>query len=209
MWDYRPILKIFTKEPTGSFTIRQLSKDSNLAYGTTHKCVVEILSKEKIVTITSLGKSKLVKLNLENPDTARYLAEAEIDILRDYKKNNKKIFQNLNTLLGSLQNALKHSIYSALLFGSYAKGKATSKSDIDLLIIKSETKGKNNEVADIISPWEFEHNIKINPVIQTPEEYIKMLKNKAILPLQIIENHIVLLNSETYWRFTIKGLKND
>ena len=206
MWDYRPILKIFTKEPEGSFTIRELAGKANMAYGSAHKCISEILAKESVVTLKSHGKSKVVKLNLEFMSTPQYLSEAEIEIERTFRKANKKFYNNLTDLIiYNFQSKAKHSIFTAVLFGSWVKGKAVKSSDIDLLLIGPDNiKGVTEE---IIPPWEFEHDVKVNPVIQTPEDYIKSLKTKALLPVQIISNHIVLMNSENYWRLTVEGLK--
>ena len=80
-----------------------------------------------------------------------------------------------------------------ILFGSYAYGKPTMHSDIDLLIIK-DTKARHIDRAVRIREILREENrlVAIEPLVYTPKEITKRLKMEDDFIKEIIEKGIVL-----------------
>ncbi len=59
------------------------------------------------------------------------------------KKECSKVIEKLKKHIEALSKELEFRLQKAVLFGSYAQNKATEESDIDLIIISKDFKGKN------------------------------------------------------------------
>ena len=87
----------------------------------------------------------------------------------------------------------KYKPEKIILFGSYAHGKPTMHSDIDLLIIKN-TKARHIDRAVRIREILREENrlVAIEPLVYTPQEINKRLKMEDDFIKEIIEKGVVL-----------------
>ena len=97
-------------------------------------------------------------------------------------------------------------IRSIVLFGSYAKGTAKRRSDIDLLFIVSDLKDKSlrDSIERESASYQYSHNIKISPLITDIEEFKKMLKSKELnVGKEVKESGISLYGHEFFWRITV------
>ena len=94
-------------------------------------------------------------------------------------------------------------IHSVVLFGSYAKGKATKQSDIDLLFIVSniKDKGLRDAIERESANYQYSYNIKVSPLITDIGEFRKMLKAKELnVGKETKECGISLYGHEIFWR---------
>jgi predicted nucleotidyltransferase len=146
---------------------------------------------------------KLVKLNLiryviEGKNKKYYLdlKDQRIKLLIGFIENYKSLKFSLDErrIFLMLEDIIK--LRDIVLFGSYAKGNTTIESDIDVLVVGSESK-KIREIA--------RKQIKqVNLHFSTLKEFEKILKKKNTLAIEIIKNHIIFGNSqfiELCWRF--------
>jgi uncharacterized protein len=149
----------------------------------------QIANKTKIPLRTvSRTLNNLVKFNL-----IRYLREGTnkkyyFDLTSERTRLLLQVVENYK----SLDFSFKHpSIYSILeelnreivLFGSYAKGTATNKSDVDIIVFGTKSK----EVLKLL-----QNNTKeVNVHFFTWNQFGKMLNNKEALALEILKNHLV------------------
>lgn len=127
--DKNKILKIFFENPAEEFHVRELAKLLKIAPTTATK-YADLLTRQKI-----LEKRREINLIL-------YRANMESN---SYRIN--KTFYNINKIIGSglvsfIEEKFNHP-EAISLFGSYAKGENTKKSDIDLFIL-SESKRELN-----------------------------------------------------------------
>ena len=89
-----------------------------------------------------------------------------------------KLRQMINTT--SLVKKLKPlNPEKIIIFGSYAKNKATSDSDIDLLIIKQTKKKPTDRIAEVL-PLIWGHIPHIEPQIFTPDEFSRAISQNRI-----------------------------
>lgn len=146
---------------------------------------------QDILLIDTVGKAKTIRLNRDNPTLKAYLTIASDEEKKEFKQPIiKKIVSELKT------NDV------VLLFGSYAKGKETEKSDIDLLIIN-----KDGKKSISFSKYEVLFEKKINPIFVTRQEFRKMLQDKEEnVGKQAVKNHIVLNNQEEFWRLVLSAI---
>ena len=119
------ILKIFFKEPTKEFNVRQIARLSRIAPATASKSLKEFL-KERIL---SHRKERILDL---------YRADFE-----SYSYKDLKVYYTIRKLRESnLIESLKEFYLkpTIILFGSCSKGIDTETSDIDIAVISEKTK---------------------------------------------------------------------
>ena len=103
----------------------------------------------------------------------------------------EEIERIISEIIEKLKNQYKP--LKIILFGSYAYGKPSKDSDIDLLILKRTTKRKVDrfvEVKRII--YNPEHRVPISPLIYTPEELEERLKIGDDFIKEILRKGIVV-----------------
>jgi len=177
------ILKHFLKNKEDKFTINQLSKELKINYRIAYEQTIE-LGKEELIKIDRIGKANYCSLTNkfnEKIFVAEYQRRKEL-----FKKN--KDFQIITKRFSEQPKQL-----ILLLFGSYAKNKATEQSDMDILAI-SENEKELRQISELIPK-----NIHLT-IIKT-EEFLEMTKLKKLTVVsEAIKNNIILLGIEDYYR---------
>ncbi|MBI2131023.1 nucleotidyltransferase domain-containing protein [Candidatus Woesearchaeota archaeon] len=177
------IISFLGKNIGNAFTMHELSNLLRIPYATFHRTISRM---DNTISIAEVGKSKTIKLNPKHPIARARLAVASDEEKIDYLEKEpilRKIAIELST----------RDI--VVLFGSYAKGTHTPKSDIDLLIINKDGKKSLS-----FSKYELLFKKKINPIFVTKREFENMLKEKdENVGKQALKSHIVLNNPESFW----------
>ena len=96
---------------------------------------------------------------------------------RDIKKAVHKIAENFNP-------------EKVILFGSYAHGKPSAESDVDLLVIKKVTKSNWETGAEI--SLMLKHSFPIDIIVKSPAELEKRIRRGDFFLKDILENGKVL-----------------
>jgi len=177
------ILKLLLDNKEEKFTIRKIAKALKINYRIAYETVTR-LEKEKLIKLTRAGSSKICEF-ADNFDSKVYEAEysRQIDM---FKKN--KDFQILRNRLAELNFP-----FIALLFGSYAKGKAGKHSDIDILAIGGEEKKIKSAISLLPD--------KIHLTYVTYENFTRMAKSREFTVVsEAIKNNIILIGIEEYYR---------
>ena len=166
-----------------SYTMHELSKLLNIPYASFYRTIQQM---KDILIIKEIGKSKTITLNLHNPVIKSHLVVASDEENKEFLKKQstiKKISEELET-----QNIV-------LVFGSYAKGNETEKSDVDILVINKDGKKDLS-----FSKYELLFKKKINPIFINVKEFKNMLKDKEEnVGKQAVKDHIILKNPEQFW----------
>jgi len=184
------IMNYLAKNGEKRFTMHQLSKIINIPYASFYRTVLQM---QDILDILVVGKSKSITLKTNNPVVRAHLTISS--------EEEKKVFLQKQPLIKKIVAELNTSEI-ILLFGSYAKGKETEKSDIDLLIINKDGKKTLS-----FSKYELLFKKQINPITITAKEFKDMLKEKEEnIGKQALKNHIVLNNPESFWRLVFNGI---
>ena len=166
------IIELLKKEP---HHIRQIASILNLIPSTVMR-ILKSLQKEGITDYNKEGKNNKYFLK-ETPETQIYI------YITEYYKL-LKILQN-TLLRGMIKEFIRYTNGELIvLYGSYAKGNATNKSDIDVYV---ETK-----------------NLKLKQKLQEISEKINIdigtIDNKSALGKEIIKNHIIIQNPERFYQ---------
>ncbi len=196
------ILGLFRANLDKGLTILQIAKKLRIGYRPAYNHIAA-MSDQEIINVQEVGRAKQCTLNLKC-EKARHLM-GEIDLLRkeELYKNEPKLKNVLEKLIPKLAEKHISEIQSIILFGSYAKGKASKNSDVDLLFIVNDIKNKELR-ADIereCASLQYSHNIKISPLITDSKEFKIMLKAEELnIGKETREHGIAIYGSEHFWR---------
>ncbi len=184
------IINYLGKNIKKSYTMHELSRLLNIPYASFYRTVQQM---KDLLIIEVVGKSKIIKLNINNPVVKAHLIVASDEERKAYLKK--------QLIIRKIANELKTGDV-VVLFGSYAKGKQTEKSDIDILVIN-----KDGKKSISFSKYELLYKKKINPIFVTKKEFKTMLKDKEEnVGKQALKNHIILNNPEEFWGCILNGI---
>ncbi len=179
------ILKLLLSKKEEVFTIKKIAERTNINYRIAYE-KIQSLEKEGLVKTTKTGNTKVCKFTNKFD---KKVFEAEYERRHDLFKKNKD-FKVLYKRLFELDFP-----FIALLFGSYAKGRATKHSDIDLLIVCEEK--REHQIQEILDLFP----LKIHPTFTKFEDFMLMLKTKEFnVVSEAVKNNIILIGIEDYYR---------
>src|SRR3989338_8987313 len=122
------LLQLFDRNFNSEFTINQIAKKTNFDYAYVNREVNKLI-KGGIISKKTVGNAHLCSLNLKNDET--------IAIIFDYETHKKSGFYEEHKVLKTyfldfFKEARRYDLHSFVIFGSYAKGTETKKSDLDV-----------------------------------------------------------------------------
>lgn len=184
----------FINNVNKQYTIRNISKQIKTTYKMTYRYIQKLI-KEGLINGEKQGKSLLCRFNYKNSDERVNYVEA-LRTKEVLKKN-----KDLLILSNELKAKYKKAFYTLIIFGSYASGKQTKQSDVDVLAIIPET--ENIESAErslqaILSLYP----LKTHLIVVRENDFKEMLINKQITNVakEVINNHILLYGIENYYK---------
>ena len=171
------------------YSIREVAKaveqDYKIVFSTAKQ-----LSKDKLLTITKVSNINQCSVNIKREDAALF---AFISERFSCQKLPKRVWQALQDTIASIQN----TSYALLLFGSYAKGTATAKSDLDLLFIVAH-KEQEKQIEAAARKATTLNNIAIHPIVLTTEEFKSGLKQESVSS-ETFKKHFVIRGGELFY----------
>lgn len=183
------IVDLLARNQEKKFTINEIAKSLKEYYSFVHR-IVNKLNQDGVVTKERVGKSWLCSLDTANEKTLTLIQLGEIEKREEFLSKNKELKLVLEDFVKSAMS--KSMPVSIVLFGSYAKGKETKESDIDILLICKIKSGFDKITKEIYSKYGKE----INTILMNPDEFENQ-KNKAVIK-EIISNHCILYGVEKF-----------
>ena len=184
------IMELLLPQPFRFYSIKKISSLIDTSYALTYDSV-RSLQKKEIIKAEKMGNVLACNLNLSaNP---QLLAVSSLILSENFL--NKVSF---GFVIDEIRGKLSDSIYILALFGSYAKGRATKKSDVDLLFIvqnKLDIDKIKKRIQSVLS----ETNMKIEFEVITSEWLIKMFEEKQTVGREVLNASIILHGSEQYY----------
>ncbi|MFH1439088.1 MAG: nucleotidyltransferase domain-containing protein [Candidatus Woesearchaeota archaeon] len=181
------VLSLFTKGYNKGYYIREVEKLINVSSRT---ALVTLAKLEKKGILESKIKGKIKIYTIRNSTTSRefFILVEQYKRIQFFGKNIliKEIFEKADEFLNDL----------TIVFGSYAKGIQNDDSDLDLFIV-----GKFDEknIKEIGKKYGIDINIK-----SYPSKIFEKEINQDILLKEVVENHILIKNTEEFVRKIIK-----
>ncbi len=183
---------IENKEPT---SIMQVSGSIAIDYKNTYNIVNEL--EPTIISLEKRGNTNLIRLNpIPNQD----IYSVEQKRTQEFLEKNPKL-----KLISEDIKDIDYPFMIVLIFGSFAKGKNTSVSDIDICII-SDNKEKTKQLIAKLNLL----SLKLEIQEFTTKEFISMIEKKQNnLGNEIIKSNIILYGIENYYRLISKWMKKE
>lgn len=166
------LLKVLLFSDGKTFHIRELAKEIN---------ITPILVSKEL--------NNLYELGIVNKNKKANLVLFSINNNCFFLKDLKQIYIKTDYLGSFFREKLKNIVTYALIFGSFAKNKDHSKSDIDILIISEKSQ---NEIYKIIFDLEKQTKREINAIIWSNLEFSKKLPSHHLIK-DILSNDITML----------------
>lgn len=192
------IIALFLKSPFESYTVFGISKILN-RYVSQVQDAITYLEKNKIVSVKKLGtKTSSCTLNFSTADTD-VLSCASLYAKKSFIDSNLKI----KVIVNEIEKKLAEELYIMLVFGSYAKGTQTKKSDIDLCFIVQEEKNVakfKSKIAAILDNFSY----KVHVVVFALEWFYNMLSEKDSIGREILKWSVVLHGHDVYYNLVKK-----
>lgn len=183
------LLSFFFKDPDKEYYLTEIARNLNkeASYFQRH---LDGFVKDGILLDERKGNLRFFKLNKNYP------------LYEDIKKIISKTL-GIEFKLKDLVNAL-NGVEIAFIFGSIAKNKENTNSDIDLMLIGEEV--DQDILIDKVRVLENELNREINYHIYGKEELIKKIKENNSFIINIISEPIISLkgNSNEFTKFITK-----
>ena len=192
------ITSLLLRAPYEAYTVYGIAKRLNRYVSQVQKAVKHL---EKIKTVS------VKKLGLKTSSCTLNFSKADADILAYTALYAKKLFLEKNLKVKVISNEIEKrfggEMYIMLIFGSYAKGNAAKKSDMDLcFIIQDEVNIEKFKlkIKSILS--RFSYKIHIN--VFTTEWFYNMLKEKDTVGREILKASVVLHGADIYYNLVKK-----
>lgn len=177
------ILRVLSESRT-AFSLQNLKNETELSIGIIHKSLEDLAEEGILLKIKGSRKERLFKFNTENP-----FAHNIFELFRIEKTWQRKetVFLHTWNVLESAAAKIREKSSLIILFGSQARGDATLRSDIDLLVIQ---KNSQEEIWDALR--EVKSSNKINPTVISLEAFKSDIKNDTLFYKNIKSDSIIL-----------------
>lgn len=193
------ILQLFRENLSAQYTIREIMKK---LHKNSYNWVFKAIQKLKglgIINLQSKGKATLCSLNLDNVITLGYLS-----LLEKLSISNKLPVKNIYELI----NVIPLSYFTFIVTGSYAEGKATNRSDLDIVVIV-ESDGDTKKIFSILKNKGDLMIPKIHAYVFSKNEFLSMLLDKEEnYGKFIFKNHITFFGAENYYHIIKEARDN-
>jgi len=103
---------------------------------------------------------------------------------------------NILIAIKEIIQAVPNPYFTLLLFGSYAKGTARPRSDIDLLVILPD-KREESTILSLIKRAATLNNLPLSPIILTAQEFQSGLKEPSVSQ-EAYHNHLIIYGGEAF-----------
>ncbi len=195
------LLHLFAKEPWKAYTFTEIKKTSKKTSKSYVDKVVKKFVDEKILKQTNVGKLSVYSLNIDSTKARTFAGF----VLEYYGWSKKHIPYN------DLQKMIRIIPYRSYVFivtGSYASGKQTSNSDIDVVILTEDSSKPRRVYAELSQYCQ----LNIPPIhlyVFKYSEFIEMLCNKeSNYGKEIAKNRLILAGGEVYIKLIEEAIEN-
>lgn len=193
------VLRAFAREPWQELSAPQVKKMSGKRSQHYVYAALGKMSKMGILKSKKAGKTVLYSLDLASRPAITNLASLEEMSALQMALPQRNI--------GELIDSIKTPFFSFLITGSYAAGKQTPKSDLDVVVIIDSSRNKREVEAwlrkgDIMIP-------EVHTYVFTADEFLAMLlADEANYGKLMVKKRAIAYGAAFYYRILEKAVKN-
>ena len=187
------ILDIYRKDPFERYTVREIMRKLGKKSYSWVFLAVRKLERIGLVCVQKRGNSNWCFAALDNPLTITHLA-----FIEEVDANSKKGLPKEN--LVELVNTIPLAYFSFIITGSYASGKTTPKSDLDIVVLVEDGVSTKRILTTLKNKGELMIP-EVHPYVFTRSEFLQMLLDPhENYGKQVSENRLILLGANNYYR---------
>jgi len=190
------ILKFLLRHQNEQHTIRSIARKLGRSYTLVYNNIADLGGKS-IIKKNNVPPAQIVSINDSIP--LQILVDIELKIKYEFLKKYPWIELMLNDILSTTENPF----FIFIVFGSYARGEQTRRSDIDILVI-AQTKDQAEKIKN--SCDNLYTKVKKNIVVARISDLIEMTSKPREFNVgnEAIKNHIILQGVEQYYQIVRK-----
>ncbi len=191
-----PVLKVFKRSLHKPLRLADIEKRMRLSHQAVFR-KIRILESGGILEKTG----GFYKPNLGNILARKILELISAKEREDFFKEYLKLREPFGILADFAENS--REISYIILFGSYATGKASKTSDIDIFIVMKENSRIRKKIEGILEQIEGGYFLKkygFSPVYATHNDVKEMISERKKFIQSIIEEGIIIFGEENYFR---------
>ena len=177
------ILRVLSEART-AYSLKNLRDETELSLSITHKAAEDLAEEGILLKIKGTRKERLYRFNTDS-----HFASAVFELFKTEKTRQRKeiVLLHIWSILEDIVSKIKDRSNLVTLFGSQARGDATLRSDIDLLIIPKKSQ---DEILDSIRVIEVKN--KVNPTLLSLAAFNEDIKNNTLFYENIKKDSIIL-----------------
>jgi len=161
------------------------------------------LVKEGMVEQRLEGREKFYRLDLSNPKMRKICELFETEKRENFFKKNRRIAWVLEDFSKKASDFVPE-VQSMVLFGSVARGEATQRSDIDVLVIvpdydEQRFKQLMNSIDNLSREVSGIHPTKLATVVMSMKDFDQSLRGKKRFATDVLKDGIVLFGEGRYY----------
>jgi len=187
------ILAFLTSRIRESFTVRQIAQAIEKDYKITYTMTMR-LAKQQYISAEKKRPVTYCKINLKG-NLSLFTYIEGIRASRFFEKH-----KDIEILIDDLTSKISLPFFTLILFGSYVKGTASQRSDLDVLLIVPE-RSFEKEVESAIGSVQRVIPLGIHETILTFSDFLDLLRQKKPnVAWEAIDNRIVPYGAEMLFK---------
>ncbi len=197
------IAGLYDTMPEAEFSIRQIAARLKATYSFVYKAV-DCMVKDGVLSVAVKGRAKMCALNLESDRAIGLLAMYSVLRKEEFIRRNRIVGEMLSELVKRVSGA---EVYSIILFGSYAKGSASEKSDVDLLVVGGSRARLSEKVNAEANTLQARYGKELNPIVLDKAMFLKSFRaEESTVVKEAVYSHVLLFGFENFWKLVKEGL---
>jgi len=201
------LLKTMAKDLGKWYYTRELARLSKVGLGTVSS-EFRKLAKSGLLKSKMEGQAKYYRLNLTNPKTRKMCELFETEKRESFFKQNRRLSWILEDFRKKASDFIPE-IQSVVLFGSIARGQATSRSDIDIMVLVPNYEGDRfkslmDSIDELASEVSGRHPAKLVPVVMSTKDFEQSLRDNKRFATDVLKDGILLFGEGRYYHLLSK-----
>ncbi len=199
------IVDLYDRDLLAEYSINQITRKlGRKGYGFVYDKISSMLDRG-VLKKRVVGTSSLCSLNFDEYGTVLLLCRNE-DLKAKRMYSRRKLLKGVLEQL--VEDSKKHNtVHAVVVFGSYAKGTAGEKSDVDLLVVVEDR--KKESVSRVANTLSMSHSVELNAVVMDKAAFQGMLRDKGVnVVKEAFKYHVVFYGCEKFFEY-IREVKDD
>lgn len=201
----REIVGLYEGNILAEYSINEIARKlGRKGYSFIHGKVMSMV-KAGVLKKRVVGTSALCSLNLSEYGAMLLLCQIEAWKAKELYSKGKALKGVLDKLVEESKQL--NTVHFVTVFGSYAKGTAKKKSDVDLLVVVEDR--KKETVSRVANTLSMALSVELNAVVMDKKLFQNMLTSRDInVGKEALRHHIIIYGCEKFFEY-VREVKNE